>query len=114
MTQQIKTAVQRADGVTDFLSVKALGWVMDRIPVKYKTLTGTAIVSLTLLFTELCNTFGWFADTTLDESICNVLYASGSLLAGVGIVHKNRKADPPPTPMNPIGTAGSNGQAKGQ
>lgn len=99
------TATQKADGVLDSLAVTGLEKVLNLLPVRYKTLAGTVIVSLAAIANEAFATFSLFQDTQTDELIINIAYIAGSSLAGIGIIHKNRKAQPPtqPQPMTPIG-----------
>lgn len=99
------TATQKADGVLDSLAVTGLEKVLNLLPAKYKTLAGTVLVGLTLIINEVFATFELFKDTKTDDLILDILYAAGAAIAGLGVIHKNRKAPPPPEPqpMTPIG-----------
>lgn len=93
--------IKKVDGKMDSLLGKGIAAVLNLIPLKYKTLIGGVVFGLSIAAHFAIAHFALFTETTLDETIIDYGLWAGGALAGVGVIHKVAKTEPPekPSPM---------------
>lgn len=68
--------------------------MLDKIPVKYKTITGSVVFGLVILCDAIFTHFQIFAGSHVVPIILNTLLSASGSLAGLGLLHKLKKSDP--------------------
>ena len=92
--KQTMKAINKVDGAADAAIQDGLGWLLDKLPARFKTIIGSVVFGLAIAGDAIITHFALFQATQIDEWVLNTALSLGGSLAGLGLMHKLRKSKP--------------------